>query len=170
MSNRDIDKRKENFPLLGVGPKILITLSPFLILFGVINSVYSPVFQNPIEYYWMVFIGSILIILGVFIFIRSEKILKPAYNASELITSKTYAHVRHPMYAIWGLAILPGIFCFFDNWLIFLLLPIYYIIVRIFIRKEEKYLLHKFGEEYTHYKKKVNLFFPNLKKYKPEKN
>lgn len=161
-------KIKENFPLLGVGPKILITLSPFLILFGKLNSIYFPIFQIPISYYWMIIIGSLLITVGVFIFIYSERIIRSAYKASELITTKTYAYVRHPMYAIWGLGILPGILCFFNSWFLFLILPIYYSIVGIFIRKEEKHLLRKYGKKYAHYKKNVNAFFPKLKKYKPE--
>jgi protein-S-isoprenylcysteine O-methyltransferase Ste14 len=90
--------------------------------------------------------------------------------ASELITTKIYAYLRHPMYAIWGLAILPGTLCFFNSWLLFLTLPIYYIIVRIFIISEEKYLLKKYGEEYAHYKKNVNAFFPKLKKYNSKRN
>jgi protein-S-isoprenylcysteine O-methyltransferase Ste14 len=161
-----MNNSEESFPLLGVGPRILITLSPFLILFGILNS-FFPIFQFPISYYWMVIIGSIFIIIGVFSFIYSEKLIKSAHNASELLTTKIYAYVRHPMYAIWGLAILPGVFCYLNSWFLFLLLPIYYLIVRLFIRKEETYLLKKFGEDYAHYKKKVNAFFPKLKKYKP---
>ncbi|MHA2280393.1 MAG: methyltransferase family protein [Promethearchaeota archaeon] len=168
MHNQGEEVSKENFPLLGVGPKILMTLCPFFVLFGILNSIFYATFQIPIQYYWMVIIGSILIIFGVFIFIYSERIIKPAYEASEFITIKVYAYVRHPMYMSWGVCTIPGILCFFNSWFLFLLLPIYYIIVRIYIRKEEKYLLHKFGKEYTHYKKNVNLFFPKLKKYKPE--
>ena len=168
MNNQDETKSQENFPLLGVGPKILITLSPFLVLFGILNSVFNTFFQIPINYIWMVIIASILIILGVFIFIYSERIIKPAYDASEFITAKVYAYVRHPMYMSWGLGTLPGILCFFNSWFLFLILPIYYLIVRIYIIKEEKFLLNKFGEEYAYYKEEVNAFFPKLKKYKPK--
>jgi protein-S-isoprenylcysteine O-methyltransferase Ste14 len=72
------------------------------------------------------------------------------------------------MYTSWGLGVLPGIFFLVNSWLFFLTLFIYYISVRIFIRKEEMYLMEKFGKKYEHYKKHVNLFFPSLKKYKPE--
>jgi protein-S-isoprenylcysteine O-methyltransferase Ste14 len=159
---------KEKFPLVGIGPKILISLCPFFILFGILNSIYYPFFHITIHYYILVIIGSILIGIGIIIFIYSERILSSAHSSSELITTKTYAYVRHPMYTSWGLLTLPGIFCLFNSWLLFFLLAIYYILVRIFIRKEEKYLLQKFGEKYVHYKNNVNLFFPKLKKYKPE--
>ena len=116
----------------------------------------------------MVIIGSILITLGILVFIYSERILSSAHKSSELIITKTYAYVRHPMYASWGLGTLPGIFCLFNSWILFFILIIYYLSVRVFIRKEEKHLLEKFGKKFTHYKKNVNAFFPKLKKYKPE--
>ncbi len=168
MDNQDETDSKENFPLLGVGPKIFMTLVPFLVLFGILSSIFRAFFQIPINYYWMVILGSILIIVGIFIFIYSERIIKPAYDASEFITIKVYAYVRHPMYMSWGLGTLPGIFCFLNSWFFFLILPIYYLIVRIYIIKEDKFLLNKFGKNYAYYKNKVNAFFPKLKKYKPK--
>ena len=83
---------KDVFPLLGVGPKILISIGPFIILFGFLNAIYSPLFEIPINYYWLVFIGLILISIGIFIFISSEKIIRPAYKVSELITKNICAH------------------------------------------------------------------------------
>jgi protein-S-isoprenylcysteine O-methyltransferase Ste14 len=168
MSNLDQEESNKKFPILGVGPKILITLCPFLVLFGILNSIFNPFFQIPINYYWMVGLGIILIIFGLFLFIYSERIMKDAYNSSKFINTKVYGYIRHPMYASWGLGILPGILCFFDSWLLFLTLPIYYLIVRIHIVKEEKFLLTKFGQDYAYYKKEVNAFFPKLKKYKPK--
>ncbi len=159
---------KEKLPLVGIGPKILVTICPFFILFGILSSIYYPFFQIPISYYVLIIIGSILITIGIYVFIYSERILSEAYGSSELIIIKTYAYVRHPMYASWGLAILPGIFCLINSWVLFFILVIYYILVRIFLRKEESYLLEKYGASYTHYKKNVNAFFPKLKKYKPE--
>ncbi|MFX0166065.1 MAG: methyltransferase family protein [Promethearchaeota archaeon] len=168
MNNRTENKIIDDFPLLGVGPKILITFTPFMIVFGLLNSICYPIFKITMLYYWMFIIGLILLIFGVLIFIYSERIIKSAYATSELVTTKIYAYVRHPMYAVWGLAMLPGIICFFNSWFLFILLPIYYLIVRIFIRKEETFLVKKFGEDYVNYKKRVNAFFPKLKKYIPE--
>ncbi|MFX1490351.1 MAG: methyltransferase family protein [Promethearchaeota archaeon] len=168
--NNNVKESKEKFPLLGVGPKILTALIPFFILFGTLNSIYYRFFKITINFYCLFVIGSILIPFGIFIFIYSEKTMRSAYNESELITTKIYAYVRHPMYAVWGLLILPGILCFFNSWLLFFILPIYYIIVRIFIRKEEKFLLKKYSNAYVIYKKNVNAFFPKFKKYKPHKH
>jgi len=155
----------EKFPLLGVGPKILLALCPFIILFGILNSLFQSIFQITINYFWLVIIGSILIIFGVITFVYSERIIKSAYP-TKFITTKIYAYVRHPMYASWGLGTLPGILCFFNSWFLFLSLPIYYLIVRICVIKEEKYLMNEFGEDYAKYKESVNAFFPKLKKFK----
>ena len=167
MNNQVENEVKDIFPLLGVGPKILIAFTPFMILFGILNSYFHPVFRITINYHWIFIIGLTLSIFGILIFIYSERYIKSAYRTSELITTKIYAYVRHPMYAIWGLAILPGVLCLFNSWFLFLVLPIYYLIVRLFIIKEEQYLEKKFGEEYINYKTQVNAFFPKLKKYKP---
>ena len=98
MDQSDSDS-KERFPLVGIGPKILISICPFIVLFGVLSSIYYPLFQIPINYSVLVIIGLILIIVGLYVFIFSERILSSAHGSSELITTKTYAYVRHPMYA-----------------------------------------------------------------------
>jgi protein-S-isoprenylcysteine O-methyltransferase Ste14 len=72
------------------------------------------------------------------------------------------------MYASWGLVTLPGVFCLFNSWILFIILFFYYLFVRIFLREEEGFLIEKYGDKYEHYKKNVNAFFPKLKKYKPE--
>lgn len=170
MNNQNENMSKEKFPLVGIGPKILLSICPFFVLFGVLNSMYYPIFEIPINYCLLVIIGSVLMTCGIFVFIYSERILSSAHGSSELITIKTYAYVRHPMYASWGLGTLPGIFCLFNSWFLFFILVIYYFLVRIFLIKEERYLLEKHGKKYAHYKKNVNAFFPKLKKYKPEQN
>ena len=162
-------RKKEDISLLGVGPKMLITFTPIIIIFGILNSRFYSIFKIPIEFYWMVIIGSSLIILGLFIFLKSEKIISSAFKSSKLEISKTYAYVRHPMYASWGLGTFPGILCFFNSWFLFLLLPMYYLIVRIYIKKEEDFMLKKYGKDYIDYKNNVNAFFPKPKRYKPEK-
>ena len=167
MNNKTEESSKEKLPLVGIGPKILVSICPFFVLFGVLSSVYYPLFQFPINYYLLVIVGLILIITGIYVFIYSERILSAAHKSSELINSKIYAYVRHPMYASWGLATLPGIFFLFNSWILFIILIVYYILVRIFLGREERYLLEKFGTKYEHYKKHVNAFFPKLKKYKP---
>jgi len=167
-------KSKEKFinenhelPFYGVGLKMTLTLVPFIVLLGTLNTIFSPAFQLPINQIWMIPIGIILIMIGVFIFIKSEILLGKAYRASELLVTGFYGHMRHPMYGSFILLIIPGIIIIINSWILFFIPFIFYIIFRIFIKQEESYCLKKFGEKYTHYKKNVHAIFPKLKKYQP---
>ena len=151
----------------GVGPKMTLTLVPFILLLGILNIIFSPAFQLPVNQIWMIPIGIMLIIIGVFIFIKSEILLGKAYRASELLLIGFYGHMRHPMYSSFILLIIPGIVIMINSWILYFLPFIFYIIFRIFIKQEENYCLKKFGEKYTHYKKNVHAIFPRLKKYQP---
>ena len=153
--------------IFGVGPKIFISLCPFLIVFGYIEFIFHPDFIFPLNYYWMVIIGSILLVFGIFIFVYSERVMSSAYNSSSLATSKIYTYIRHPMYASWGYGILPGIFCFLNSGIFLLNLIAYFLIFKIFIKEEERYLLKEFGKDNEHYRKNVNSIFPKLSKYNP---
>jgi protein-S-isoprenylcysteine O-methyltransferase Ste14 len=151
----------------GVGPKMALTLVPFIVLFSILNIIFSPAFQLPINQIWVIPIGIVLIIIGVIIFIKSEILLAKAYKASELLITGFYGHMRHPMYGSFILLITPGIVIMINSWILFFIPFIFYIIFRIFIKQEESYCLKKFGEKYTHYKKNVHAIFPKLKKYQP---
>ncbi|MFX0026588.1 MAG: methyltransferase family protein [Candidatus Hermodarchaeota archaeon] len=151
----------------GVGPKMTLIFVPFIILLGILNIIFSPVFQLPIGSIWTMPIGIVLIIIGVFIFIKSEITLRKAFKASELVLTGFYGHMRHPMYGSFILFIIPGIVIMINSWILYFLPFIFYIIFRVFIKQEESYCLKKFGEKYTHYKKNVHAIFPKSKKYQP---
>ncbi|MFW9821176.1 MAG: hypothetical protein ACFFE5_16350, partial [Candidatus Thorarchaeota archaeon] len=119
MNNQTKDIPKEKLPLVGIGPKLLIVMCPVFVLFGILNSVYYPFFQFPINYYFLVIIGGGLITIGMIVFIYSERMLSVAHNSSDLVVTKFYAYVRHPMYASWGLGVLPGIFFMINSWVFF---------------------------------------------------
>lgn len=158
--------KNHELSVYGVGPKMTLTLVPFIVMLGTLNTIFSPAFQLPINQIWMIPIGIILITIGVFIFIKSEILLGKAYKASELLVSEFYGHMRHPMYGSFILFIIPGIVIMINSWILYFLPFIFYIIFRIFIKQEESYCLKKFGEKYTHYRKNVHSIFPKLKKYK----
>lgn len=163
---KSIDGNHE-ISVYGVGPKMTLTLVPFILLLGILNIIFSPVSQLPINQIWMIPIGIMLIIIGVFIFIKSEILISKAYKTSDLLLTGFYGHMRHPMYGSFILFIIPGIVIIINSWILYLLPFIFYIIFKIFIKQEESYCLKKFGEKYTHYKKNVHAIFPKLKKYQP---
>ncbi|MFX0140211.1 MAG: methyltransferase family protein [Candidatus Hodarchaeota archaeon] len=158
-------KEIHEISIYGVGPKMTLTLVPFIVLLSILNVIFSPVFQLPIDQIWMIPLGIVLIMIGSYIFIKSETLLRKAYKASELLMTGFYGHMRHPMYGSVILLIIPGIVIIINSWILYFLPFIFYIIFRIFIKKEETYCLKKFGENYSHYKKNVHAIFPKLKKY-----
>ncbi|MFX1394104.1 MAG: methyltransferase family protein [Promethearchaeota archaeon] len=159
-------KIEKQMSLWGVGPKIVLVLLPFIILFCFLHFTFYPLFLLPFESLLMIIIGIIFIIIGIPIYFKSRKTIIKAYHSSELVTSGIYGHMRHPLYGAFILFITPGIVFIFNSWILFFIPLSYYIIFRIFIRKEERYCIEKFGEQYIKYKKQVYAIFPKLKAYK----
>jgi protein-S-isoprenylcysteine O-methyltransferase Ste14 len=150
----------------GVGPAIIKRLLPFIIVFVALHFIFFPLFLIPIPHYVGIFIGIILIIIGLPIYISSVKAIRAAFNSSKLITSGIYGHMRHPLYSAFILFITPGICWLFNSWILFFIPLIYYILFRVMIKEEEVYCLEKFGSDYEVYKSKVFAVIPKVKSYK----
>ena len=151
----------------GVSPKMILILCPFIFIILIFNYIYYPMFLTPIDYMIMVIFGIILIVIGFIIYFKSIRVINKAFRASKLLTTGIYGHMRHPLYSSFILFFTPGIVCFFNSWLGFIIPVIYYIIFRLMIKNEEDYCLEKFGESYVHYKKNVFAIIPKFRKYKP---
>lgn len=107
-------------------------------------------------------VGVILIIIALLFldrslrqFFLSKNTLITIKPASSLQTNGIYSITRNPMYV--GLAIVyMGIACFIGNWWNIILFPVLLLIVQEYIiKREEKYLERRFGQEYLDYKSKV---------------
>jgi protein-S-isoprenylcysteine O-methyltransferase Ste14 len=108
-------------------------------------------------------VAGILLLLGsLFLLVASlrqffitKNTLVPIRPASSLQTNNIYSISRNPMYA--GLAtVYLGLTCFIGNWWSLLLFPVLVLIVQQYIiKREEQYLVRKFGMEYLSYKMKV---------------
>ena len=88
-------------------------------------------------------------------FFISKNTLIPIKPASSLQTKGIYSITRNPMYVSLALVYL-GISCFVGNWWNIILFPLLLLIVQEYIiKREEKYLVRRFGQEYIVYKTKV---------------
>lgn len=88
-------------------------------------------------------------------FFISKNTLIPIKPASSLQTNGIYSITRNPMYVSLALIYL-GISCFVGNWWNVILFPFLLLIVQEYIiKREEKYLVRRFGQEYVIYKTKV---------------
>ena len=106
--------------------------------------------------------GIIFFILALFFiarsllqFIRSENTVVTIKGASSLQTNGIFEITRNPMYL--GLVMVYlGLTCLIGNWWNLIFLPFLLLIIQEYvIKREEKYLERKFGQEYTAYKQVV---------------
>jgi protein-S-isoprenylcysteine O-methyltransferase Ste14 len=109
-------------------------------------------------------LGSILFILSV----RNTNSLDFAFSdkVSNLITTGTYALVRHPLYVSYALVWI-GSSILFNSlllWITLAYLLAFYIISAI---KEERVILNsEYSREYENYRQDVGMFLPRIKEWK----
>ena len=166
MSSKNENQLQE-IPFHGVGPKLVLSMVPFIVGLAIVNIIFYPTFQIPIPPLFLIFLGVALILIGIYIYIKSIIAVKKAYYESILITSGFFAYMRHPVYSSFILFMTPGFVCLFNSWFLFLISVIFYLFFKIYIKPEEAYLMNNFGENYTQYKENVYAIFPKLKRYNP---
>ena len=105
----------------------------------------------------MIFVGLGFDLISVRRFFTANTTVSPLTpkKAEALVTDGLYRYSRNPMYL--GLAlILTGIAVWAGNWLGFLGVPLFVVLITQFqIKPEEEILLEKFGEPYGDYKMQV---------------
>lgn len=98
------------------------------------------------------FISAAVLGIGALrLFHESKNTVVTFRPATSLQKTGVYSKTRNPMYL--GMVFLYiGFSLFFGNWWHFILLPLLMIVIKRFvIRKEERYLTRKFGQEYLNY-------------------
>ncbi len=103
-------------------------------------------------------VGFILVLSGVLVlaiaargFAKVKTQLEPWKPTTQIVTSGIYAWSRNPIYVAFCI-ITAGIACIALNaWMLMSCLPAAGLVYLIAIRREERYLLEKFGAEYQQY-------------------
>ncbi|MDQ2669363.1 MAG: isoprenylcysteine carboxylmethyltransferase family protein [Gemmatimonadota bacterium] len=103
----------------------------------------------------MVVAGLALMAAGLVTFVGARTAVMPHLPARRLVTSGPYRFTRNPMYL--GLTIAyAGIALLIDTaWPLIVLPLVLALLVRVVIRREERYLEHAFGGEYREYCRRV---------------
>ncbi len=104
-------------------------------------------------------LGMLLIFLGIRELRRLHTTINPAGTTTALATGGPYRRTRNPLYLALstiqtGIGVATG-----NPWILLLLLPTVLIIRFAVIRREERYLEGKFGEEYRRYRARVRRWF-----------
>jgi len=108
-------------------------------------------------------LGILLLIIGVPIYLISGLTIHKYFHDGQLATKGIYGYFRHPIYGSWIVFIVPGVVLLINS-LIGLTVPVFmYVVFKILIGKEDKYLEEKFGEEFFEYRKRVGEVFPKFR-------
>jgi protein-S-isoprenylcysteine O-methyltransferase Ste14 len=107
-------------------------------------------------------IGSVMILIGLFFnfpalrqFFKTKNTLVTIKPANSLQTTGIYSISRNPMYVSLVLIYIGLSFLIGNGWNL-ILLPILFLIVQEYvIKREEKYLERRFGQQYFEYRTKV---------------
>lgn len=107
-------------------------------------------------------IGSVIILVGLFFnfpalrqFFNTKNTLVTIKPANSLQTTGIYSVSRNPMYISLMLFYI-GLSFIIGNWWNFILLPFLFILIQEYvIKREERYLDRRFGQQYLDYKSKI---------------
>ncbi len=145
----------------GVGPKLALSVMPYLILVIAVM-IYYPDFLkiNFIPRIMSIWISIIWGSLGLLFYGFTAYVFFRNFFKDKLITSGTFALSRNPIYASFIFFFLPALAVFFNSWLLFSVAVVLYINFKLLIQEEYKILEENFGKDFLSYRKRVNELFP----------
>jgi protein-S-isoprenylcysteine O-methyltransferase Ste14 len=145
----------------GVGPKFTIYSVIYGALMFALTVYFEPLFQiTLVPYKILVWIGIVLIALGIPFYLFSLVPVMRAFKAGKLMTNGVFGMCRHPVYAAWMLFFVPALALFINSWALLSVPFVMYIIARNLVTNEDIYLEKTFGQEYLTYKRNVPAFLP----------
>ena len=151
----------------GVGPKIYVPAIAYDIIAGMATHFWPDVFLiRSVSYSILAGAGIVLLICGVPMWAIAVWTIVRAFSRGELVTSGVYGLVRHPIYSAWIVFIFPGIALLCRSWPMLLASLVSYIIFKLLIRREDRYLEEKFGKAYLDYRSRVNEIIPMPRFYR----
>ena len=144
---------------MGTGPATAVPAFVYLVFVIVVDQVFSPRFRMPGTFPVYLPWGVALIVVGLLVLGLSSVQLMRAFKRHELATTGLYAIAPNPMFMSYVVFILPGLALLLRSWLVLTTVVAFYILIRVFARAEDEWLLQEFGERYLEYRKRVLLKF-----------
>ncbi len=145
----------------GIGPTLASLSISYFVSTVALAIYFSPFLRLPvISKDLRITIGAAFIAMGIVLYITGVIFMLKAYNADKLCTSGAFALCRHPIYSAWICFIVPGLSFWANSLLSFTTPLVMYIIFKILIKKEDRYLMTKFDTDYILYKKNTPEILP----------
>lgn len=160
-------KNSSHLPIFGVGP-IYVAIMAALTVAGCLLSSHELLPSGNIAFADGFFhaLSVISIVGGIILWFRGAIASKLVKNIKEnrLVTAGAYQNCRNPLYSGLTLICLGAILWQHNVWL-FVLPPIFWLFMTILMKHtEEKWLLEKYGQDYSDYCQKVNRVIPWFKR------
>lgn len=146
--------------VFGIGPKVaiggLLSSIPVIITGLIYKNINYPFIPEPAT----LIAGTVMMAIGLYFWLDSARLISTKFKAGILIKEGVYRIVRNPMYAAFILFIVPGLSLIFNNMLLLISSIIMLTIFKIYIHREEEYLLKEFGDDYKKYLTEVKQIIP----------
>ncbi len=151
----------------GVGIELTLISSLYAVAMFIAHFIWYPFFIiEVIPYAFFVLVGVILLSIGIPIWVVAGKGIDLTIEEGCLATQGLYGVMRHPIYAQAILFTVPGLVLFFRSWIL-LTIPLFmYVVFKVLIRKEDRFLHKEFGDAYLQYQSEVNEVLPTLTRLK----
>lgn len=145
----------------GIGPKLALLYSPFIILSLIVMYSYPDFFDlRFLNFDFVKITGFVWSGAGFIFWITSAIFFLRHFKSGQLITTGLFGLCRNPIYSSIIVFIIPGLALVCHSGLVFSISLVLYIGFRISIHGEDHVLKDNFGEEYENYKKSVNKIIP----------
>jgi protein-S-isoprenylcysteine O-methyltransferase Ste14 len=99
--------------------------------------------------------GAALIALGLAVLLSSGLRVLTAFRGQRLLTDGFFAVFSNPMYAAYVLAIVPGLALVLNSWLVLTGSAVVYVLFRVLVPGEDRWLRQMFGARYEEYRRRV---------------
>jgi len=138
--------------LIGSGDKVMLVPLPFLIVGLILNILFPAWFMVGGPSMVLKIISIILLIPGVILWIWSVVLILIKVPQKQLITTGPYALMKHPIYTVVALLVLPWVGFLLNTWLGALVGIALYLGCRLFAHGEEETLSKAFGSAWEDYR------------------
>lgn len=141
--------------LVGSGDRILLFVSPFLVLAVALNVAFPSFFGVGGPQAALQLAAIMLLAAGVAVWAWSVILILTHVPRGELITTGPYAMVKHPLYTSVALLVIPCAGLLLNTWLGVLVGIAMYAGVRLYAGREEYELASRFGPAWDAYVRTV---------------
>ncbi len=148
-------------------------IGPLFALFNIVvmgtalalTIIYPQTFRFNVPAIAFYILGAVFDGFGLFLWISGGKQIDACIMKGILATEGVYSIVRNLIYS-GSLFVIAGIAIATQSWLLLVLLPVSYSVLKVLLRSEDSVLTNAFGEAYLQYKTRVNAVIPNLNRLK----